>query len=302
MTEWFELLKKQQNVFATYQALACGVSLGAIATRVKRGEWTRIAHGLIAATGPTLTFEQYCHAALLNAGSESRLWGATAARLHGLDGFTPFKPDPGLPIQVAVPHKQRPRSSPLFVAFRTAELDDFATRYDFPCCSAVRALIDASKTAPWRSIVMAFEHLHRQRKYGALAERVHQLREGRQWLARIQDLLHRRGPNAKPTESAAEAVLDDILWRGGLRPDRQLRVRTGSCSFRLDFAFPSLKLGIECDSRQWHTAADAFDRDRERWASLVAQGWRLLHFTWRQLDDEQYVLDTVRAAMRAKAA
>lgn len=42
-------------------------------------------------------------------------------------------------------------------------------------------------------------------------------------------------------------------------------------NYFLDFANPFLKIGIECDGKQWHDA----ERDRARDTRLVAAGWKI---------------------------
>jgi very-short-patch-repair endonuclease len=50
--------------------------------------------------------------------------------------------------------------------------------------------------------------------------------------------------------------------------------------YRLDFAWPPVKLAAEVDGYEAHGARSAFYRDRDRQNDLVALGWTLLRFTW----------------------
>jgi very-short-patch-repair endonuclease len=43
------------------------------------------------------------------------------------------------------------------------------------------------------------------------------------------------------------------------------------------------RLVVELDGRAFHDTAAAFERDRVRDRSLIAQGWRVIRVTWRQL-------------------
>lgn len=287
------------------EALLAGFTEKQVRRRVAAGKWRRMFRGIYFASSTPPTFEQWCSAALKAAGPDSLLWGASAARLQGLDGFTPAPGKEGvcLPIVVAVPRDQKVGSQPNLTIRRANQFPavDVDSKSEIPCVTAVRALIELSEEATWRNIVCAFEHLHRQGKHEELAGRIDVLRNGRGWIAKPEALMSRRGPSAVSTESAAEAICDDILWRGGLRAERQHKVKHGATERRLDLAFPALKLGIECDSRQWHTAKDAFERDRKRWTWLAARGWQLVNFTWAQLSDEAYVLRSVREAIQARA-
>lgn len=53
-------------------------------------------------------------------------------------------------------------------------------------------------------------------------------------------------------------------------------------SYRLDFAIPRLKIGIEIDGYEWHSKPDNFHNDRVRWRALQRQGWRLIIFSGRE--------------------
>jgi len=47
-----------------------------------------------------------------------------------------------------------------------------------------------------------------------------------------------------------------------------------------DFAWPSLRIGCECDGFEHHGSRLAWKRDRSRLAAIEAAGWRIVHVTW----------------------
>ncbi|GAA2107232.1 hypothetical protein GCM10009841_27060 [Microlunatus panaciterrae] len=55
--------------------------------------------------------------------------------------------------------------------------------------------------------------------------------------------------------------------------------------YYLDIAFRLQRVAVEIDGFAFHGQRDQFERDRAKWSALVAAGWRVLHFTWRQLTD-----------------
>ena len=65
----------------------------------------------------------------------------------------------------------------------------------------------------------------------------------------------------------------------GFRHDSTGCTRSGG-RYRLDFAWPDRKLGLECDSWEHHGDRVAFGKDRERLSEMVALGWRVLLVTW----------------------
>ncbi len=51
--------------------------------------------------------------------------------------------------------------------------------------------------------------------------------------------------------------------------------------YRLDFAWPGLKIGVEPEGYRVHAGSrDAFDNGHARRNAVVSMGWRLLHPTW----------------------
>ena len=72
-----------------------------------------------------------------------------------------------------------------------------------------------------------------------------------------------------------------LLQRSGVQlPARQHWVTTTGGRYRLDFAWPDRKLGLEADSWRHHGDRVAFGKDRERLSEMVAMGWRVLLVTW----------------------
>jgi very-short-patch-repair endonuclease len=91
--------------------------------------------------------------------------------------------------------------------------------------------------------------------------------------------------------SAAERLARRIL-RGaritGWKPN--FPVFLEGCLYYIDIAFPHLKLAIEIDGRLHEEEEDLFESDRWRQNALVADGWRVLRFTWRMLKEHPEVV------------
>ncbi|MFC7481569.1 endonuclease domain-containing protein [Luedemannella flava] len=63
-----------------------------------------------------------------------------------------------------------------------------------------------------------------------------------------------------------------------------------------DLVFSEAKVVVEIDGWAYHSARAAFERDRSRQNRLVAAGWTVLRFTWRDLSQRpDHVVRTVRA-------
>ena len=58
--------------------------------------------------------------------------------------------------------------------------------------------------------------------------------------------------------------------------------------------FPGAKLVVEVDGLAHHVTPDRFQADRQRQNRLVAAGWTVLRFTWRDLTERPgYVVATI---------
>ena len=52
---------------------------------------------------------------------------------------------------------------------------------------------------------------------------------------------------------------------------------------------------MELDGRAYHVTPEQFERDRRRQNGLMANGWTVLRFTWRDLTEQpDYVIATIR--------
>jgi very-short-patch-repair endonuclease len=70
----------------------------------------------------------------------------------------------------------------------------------------------------------------------------------------------------------------------------------------VDFVWPGRGLIVEVDGYHYHRARSRFENDRRRDAELTAKGWRVLRFTWRQLDERPaWVAAMTQQALSATA-
>lgn len=69
----------------------------------------------------------------------------------------------------------------------------------------------------------------------------------------------------------------------------------------VDFLWPSERLIVETDGHGPHGTRRRFETDRARDAHLTACGYRVLRFTWRQLEREPEIVAARLAAALALA-
>jgi very-short-patch-repair endonuclease len=90
-----------------------------------------------------------------------------------------------------------------------------------------------------------------------------------------------------------------IVGSGLPRPVLQHRVHVAGQTYRLDLAFPEMRIGIEYDGWTAHASRSSFDRDRARQNPLTLHGWLILRYT--SASTRADVVAQVREALARRA-
>lgn len=149
-------------------------------------------------------------------------------------------------------------------------------------------LVDSSVAqglTSYESVVALFQRLGRRGKPGT---------------QRMRKVLEDRGGSPDGDPSELEHRLIDLIEGAGLpTPDREFEAPwLAHTNGRVDFAYHDHRLVIEGDSRRWHMLADAFLADRERDNRAQLAGWRVLRFTWWDVEQRpEYVVLMIREAL-----
>jgi very-short-patch-repair endonuclease len=106
-------------------------------------------------------------------------------------------------------------------------------------------------------------------------------------------------PFERRTDNDFEERFRDLTRRAGL-PQPRAQYRFGP--YRLDFAWPELRVAVETDGWATHGRREAFEDDRARDAMLMAHGWRVLRVTYRRLRHQPTLVAAQLAAVLAQAA
>lgn len=71
--------------------------------------------------------------------------------------------------------------------------------------------------------------------------------------------------------------------------------------WRFDFAWPAVKVAVECDGGQWMARGGrhARDSDREKLNAAAVCGWRVLRYSGKMLQKPEVVIKQVRKALEA---
>jgi hypothetical protein len=126
-------------------------------------------------------------------------------------------------------------------------------------------------------------------------------RRGRRGAGALRRLLNDRGFIGVPHPSVLESKSRRLFDRFGL-PIPECEFATNEGAYRLDFAYPALKLAIEVDGYVWHFSPDHQQRDNARRNALQRQGWQIYVYSWKEVMQEPArVAAEIAAAYRAAA-
>lgn len=280
-----QIARRQHGLITLDQALAAGLTIDQVRRRHRSGEWSVARPGVYAISGAPPTWMQTVAAVALASQPHAWLSHETAGALWALPGV---KDDAihvvtGLDRRVRLAGVRGHRSGALFDA-------DLTTLQRIPVTTPARSIVDLSAQLTHRQLGSVVDD--------AVRRRVLSLESFRRCVARLaeapgrrtsvlQELLAERLPGYNPGDSDLETrVLRLLVAHGYPPPAQQHRVRLGGRTFRIDLAYPVLRLAIELDGWEFHSSRSAFDDDRTRANLLVAHGWSVVRFTSRSSDEE----------------
>jgi hypothetical protein len=231
------------------QALAAGLSTGAIVSRLRYARWRQIYRGVYATfTGP-VSREARLWAAVLYAGKGAELSYETAAELHGLIDR------PVLPIHVTVPASRRVRPAPGLVIHLSARARNvWFPRGILPHTFVEDTVLDLVHAADSFDDVCGWVTLAFGRRLtgeGPLLATMGQRKKLR-WRAELEGLVRAAAGGA---HSVLEFRYDrDVERAHGLPPATHQVAFTkpdGRYGFR-DRCYEKYGLVIELDGKEWH--------------------------------------------------
>jgi very-short-patch-repair endonuclease len=68
--------------------------------------------------------------------------------------------------------------------------------------------------------------------------------------------------------------------------------------YRLDFAIPDKRFGIEVDGLAYHNGQESFIKDRKRQRQLEHDGWRIIRFAAKEVMEDAHgcIVEAARLA------
>lgn len=284
------IARRQSGLFTRSQARACGFSQYQIRRRLACGDWKPIAGPVLAYRGVTVTPWIRDRAAQMSVAG-SVLAGPSAARTWNIR-----VPDDRSYLLIGA--HGRCRLPGVRVLYEMADPRDVGLYNGVPVTSLGRTVVDCLRILPDRA---AADLLDRSLQQGWItveefAERIGAI-PGRAKVGRLRRLLRGVEGGAR---SAAERVLTGLLRDAaitGWRANAPICDDLGVIGIG-DVVFDHVKLVIEVDGLAFHTTPDRFQHDRVRQNRLVAAGWTVLRFTWRDVTERpEYVIAMIRSTL-----
>lgn len=271
------LAGRQHGVVARWQLLEAGVGRRAIDTRLGRRLFP--VHRGVYAVGYVVTrTESRWMAAVLAAGPGAVLSHHSAAQLWGL------APRARRPAEVTRPTYFRPQ--PRIRAHRAELAEDEKTEVDrIPVTTVPRTALDFAALASRRQLERALNEMEVQQRTDPLSIPQLLARHPRRRGSRVlRDLLAAGAQAGGVTRNEFEELFVPLLDSRGLpRPRFNADIAVGGRFVNVDCLWRRERLVVELDGRAAHGTKKAFEDDRERDRLLIADGWRVMRITWRQL-------------------
>ncbi len=272
------LAERQHGVIARRQLLEAGVGPCTIDRLVAAGAIERRLAGVYSLAGHEWSERSWLVAVALRCGRSAVATARSAARVWDMRVSRPPRP------QILVPRSRRKIHVPEAQIFTTNRIEshDAVIESGVAVTAPARTIIElaADGTARLEDVIVDCVH-ERLISMSDLRTRALALeRSGHSGPKRVLAALAALDPSTELHESVLEIELAKILDVTDLpAASYQYEVEVSGCKYRLDAAYPHLKLGVEADGYKWHSTPRQLCRDRERSNALALAGWMVLHYT-----------------------
>ncbi len=283
---------EQCGVATRAQLLRLGISAKQIDGRLAGGALVPLHRGVYAVGHESLRPAGRRLAAVLACGPGAVLWPRDAGAAWDLCA------DAGSRIHVAVPRgaaRGGPRHG-IHVHRRVLDPDETTVHEGIPIATVAVTLVGLGAVLGERALGEAVDRAIELRIYDQ--HRVDAaLRRGRPGSAALRRVLRRRHPDAHWTRSRLERAMLALIDRHGL-PRPGVNVGLAGLHVVPDLLWPGRRLVVELDGWAFHSSPEAFEADRRKTADLQRAGYRVLRFTWRQVnEDPEWVAAHLGAAL-----
>jgi very-short-patch-repair endonuclease len=281
-----DYLRRHDGVLTLNQARQIGLSRQAVNRRVQSGQWRQCSRGVYFVDDRPFTDAARIRSAVWAYGELAAASGLAAAWWHGL---TRFAPDV---VEVTVPRNSSGRR----------RVGSKPRRRDLAPADVVEKRGLRVTALPLTVIEAAVRRRGGANLMDWALQRDVELRE--LWHAQMRNKGRYGSPAARRLLQAAsdgarsEAErLVKLLREAGITGWRTNYPVGG---YKVDVAFPGVKVAIETDGWAFHSDQEDFQGDRVRQNNIALLGWQVLRFTWLDLTEyPQRVIAVIRSATSA---
>ena len=201
-------------------------------------------------------------------------------------------------VEVTVTTKRPCPTHGVTLHFCSLPPSDVATFDAIRVTTAARTLVDLAGSTDPEALEIALDDALRRRlvRIDRLLRQLDRLpRRGRAGTGRMRRLLAERNSKIVP-HSPLETLIGRVFRASDLElPVSQFRVLVGRLFVaRLDYAWPELKVGVECESFDFHSGRLEWRRDAARLNELASLGWIVLRATQQDVANPGPLLDKLR--------
>lgn len=276
------IARRQHGLFTSDQAVAHGVTGEMLRTLIQLGWCARLGDRVYRVEGAPRTRQQALLAATLVHVARAAGSHRAAADHWGVPGYA------GAPPEVTVEHARNRRTA-LGTIHGSLRLParHVTVRRDVPVTTIARTIFDLAGVEPEEKVGKALDYAVSRRM--CTLRQVNQVffalaGQGRRGTVAMRTLLEARGEGYVPPATELERLGRKVFSEGGLpTPDFEVHLGDEDLIGRVDCYWREAKLVVELDGGRYHDGLSARESDRKRDNRLMAQGWRVLRFTWDDL-------------------
>jgi hypothetical protein len=278
------LAESQRGLVRADQLADLGLNRQAIARRRESGLLIPVLPGVYRLAGTPSTWLLFVRATYMWVGDRGVLSHRTSAALQSLVDGSPR------PIEISTTGYLRSPHTDIKVR-RVVDLPSRDLRWfdGMRITNPSRTVIDLAGVLDRGPLDLAIDEARRRRLIAErpIRETLERLgRQGRSGAAVMAEILEdgefELPVPGSPFERKLLHFFDAHLFPP---PERQYEIFDDQGTFvaRVDFAYPHLKVAIECDGKKHHFGTHSWESDVERRSRLAALGWRVIHISWELL-------------------
>jgi very-short-patch-repair endonuclease len=275
------LARDQHGLVARRQLLAVGLGRVAVVERLKHGHLHEIHRGVYVVGSRRIGRKGRWMAAVLAGGEGTLLSHRSAARLWRLIPVAAER------VEVTRPRSTRVRRDRIISHRSTVADDEWMIEDGIPTTSPFRTIFDLAARVPMRELERAFHEAEaRQVTDRVSLPMLLERHPGRRGSRNLRALLGSKAPVMITRNDFEEAFLALIDESGFPQPRMNADLAIRGRFIEIDALWQEEGVAVELDSRGIHGTVKRFESDRQRDRILVAEGFRTMRITWRQLQEE----------------